>query len=291
MVRQDDDAKPTPGRARRACVAAACVASLLVAGACSGGGASTPDADASAQATGVATPDDSASTDASASPDSAAGPPGAADYLPVPDGVRLTPQGSLQALGTPATVAYRVGNKVAALRIRVDEIERTTFATSFDGWKLDARTRRSTPYFVRASVLNVGRTPLGGERVPLYLQDRSNTLVESSEFAGDFTPCPSEPLPRGFRNGARANVCLVFLAPPGGAVDGVTFRPTRRFDAIIWTDQTPLSGGQGGDRRTDRRTDRRENRGNDRRNHRGNDRGNGAATSGAQQGNGGGTRG
>ena len=53
------------------------------------------------------------------------------------------------------------------------------------------RRRRRNPYFVHATVENVGDTDLGGRAVPLYIVDGRNTLIEASTFASTFKPCPS----------------------------------------------------------------------------------------------------
>ena len=160
----------------------------------------------------------------------------AAPYLPVPDGVELTAQGSELAVGDHAVVAYRPRQEqVAALDIRVTSLERTTFKKSFQGWKLDDASKKANPYFVRAKLTNVGETDLGRRAVPLYIVDGNNTLVESSRFASTFKPCPSESLPKKFPTGAKARVCLVYLAPDRGDLTAVSFRPTQEFNPITWT--------------------------------------------------------
>jgi hypothetical protein len=157
-------------------------------------------------------------------------------YLPVPDGVDLTSQGSSLRVGDTAVVAYepRQGT-VGALEITVDRLEKTTFKKSFSGWQLSAAARATNPYFVRASVKNVGDTDLGGRPVPLYIVDGNNTLVEASTFSSSFKPCPSTPLPKKFSKGAKADVCLVYLSPGKGDLTAVSFRPTEAFDPITWT--------------------------------------------------------
>ena len=157
-------------------------------------------------------------------------------YLPVPDGVELTPPGSRLALGEPATVAYEPRqDQVGVLTITVTRLEKTTFKQSFAGWKLDAATRRTNPYFVRAKVENVGDTDLGGRNVPLYIVDGRNTLIEASSFASTFKPCPVGQFPKKFGHGDRANVCLVYLSPQHGDLTAASFRPTQEFSPITWT--------------------------------------------------------
>ncbi|MBC9735402.1 hypothetical protein [Nocardioides marmotae] len=181
---------------------------------------------------------DHPSAEGSGSPTSSAGTASASatPYLPVPEGVELTPQGSELEVGETATVAYEPRqDQVGVLSIRVDRIEKTSFKESFRGWQLDAATKKANPYFVRVTVANEGETNLGGRRVPLYIVDGRNTLVESSSFASRFDPCPSTPLPKKFGPGKKTKVCLVYLAPDKGELTAVSFRPTQEFAPITWT--------------------------------------------------------
>jgi hypothetical protein len=173
----------------------------------------------------------SAGSGSSASPSASAKP-----YLPVPDGVELTPPGSELELGEPATVAYepRQG-KVGVLTIKVTRLEKTSFKQSFAGWKLDDATRKTNPYFVRARVHNVGETDLGGRNVPLYIVDGRNTLIEASSFASTFKPCPVGEFPKKFTHGDQVDVCLVYLSPDHGRLTAASFRPTQEFSPITWT--------------------------------------------------------
>jgi len=207
-----------PARSTRAALAGLLAASLLLT-ACSDDSAE-PDADGGGSPTSSP-----GSASASATP-----------YLPVPEGVELTPQGTELRVGEEAVVAYepRQG-QVGVLGIEVDRLERTTFKESFSGWQLDAATRKSNPYFVRATVRNAGETDLGGRPVPLYIVDGRNTLIEPSSFASRFDPCPSAPLPKKFGPGKETDVCLVYLAPAKGDLTAVSFRPQQEFNPITWT--------------------------------------------------------
>lgn len=224
--------------------AALCAASVLLLSSCSGSDSepTDPPTDAAGSASASAAADKGGAAPSSS--------PSAEAYLPVPDGVSLSVPGSDLALGDTATVAYEPRqDTVGVLDLSVTALQETTFEESFQGWKLDAATKKSTPYFVRAKVENVGRSNLGGQRVPLYLLDDQQTLVEPSSFDGDFEPCPSTPLPKEFRAKDKATVCLVYLAAPGTTLEGVTFRPDQDFDAITWTGQVQRPGGQGSDQK------------------------------------------
>lgn len=229
-----------PGRTRLGVGLAAVVLGLT---ACSGGsekGGSEDEANAAAEA---------AQAGEAGEPTEATAIPTAEPYLPVPDGVELTPQGSLLEVGEEATVAYKPRQgQVGVLGLTVQRLRETTFEKSFEGWQLDARTRRSTPYFVDVKVTNEGRANLGGRAVPLYLLDDANTLIEASTFAGDFKPCASDPLPQQFRRGDTTRGCLVFLAPQGQELAGVSFRPNQDFEAITWAGEVERPGDKGAKR-------------------------------------------
>jgi hypothetical protein len=191
---------------------------------------------------------DDGSKDASASTSQTPSDSGSATtkpYLPVPDGVELTAQGSRLDLGKHAVVAYEPRQDVVgALDIRVTSLEKTTFRQSFRGWQLDAATRQTNPYFVHATVENVGRTDLGGRPVPLYIVDGRNTLIEYSTFKSTFKPCPSTPFPKKFGHGDRVKTCLVYLSPKHGDLTAVSFRPTQAFNPITWTGDLTTVGAE-----------------------------------------------
>ncbi len=157
-------------------------------------------------------------------------------YLEVPEGVELTEPGRSLFLGDSATVAWKPRqNLIGVLDIKVLGVERTTFKKSFKGWKLDEATKKTTPYFVRAKLSNVGDTKLGKQSIPLYIVDSSGTLVQPSRFSSRFDPCPGSPeFPPRFAPDAKTKTCLVYLAPDGTELSAVSFRPTQEFNPITW---------------------------------------------------------
>lgn len=175
-------------------------------------------------------------------------------YLPVPEGVELTEQGSTLAVGDTATVAYEPRQDlVGAMEIKVTSLEKATFDL-FVGWELTSKIRSTSPYFVRATVTNVGDTDLGGRPVPLYVVDGENRLIESSLFTGSFKPCEGASFPKKFKNGDTLKACMVYLAPGKGDLAAVSFRPTQEFNPIIWEGELePAEGtgnGKGGEKRS-----------------------------------------
>lgn len=175
-------------------------------------------------------------------------------YLPVPEGVELTEQGSVLSVGDTATVAYepRQG-KVGALEITVTSMEKASFDL-FVGWEITPQIKKTAPYFVRARVTNVGDTDLGSKKgvepVPLYAVDDQNRLIESSIFSGSFKPCQSGVFPEKFRNGDSVKACMVYLTPDKGDLNAVSFRPTQEFNPIIWEGKV-VPAGQDDEKKSD----------------------------------------
>jgi hypothetical protein len=198
----------------------ACLAAVVVAAALAGcSGDDDPEAE------GTTGP--SASETATGSPE---------PTLPVPAGVELSPQGSQLVVGDTATVAYEVKQGVVGvLDLKVTRLEKTTIKKSFVGWDLDQGQRKASPYFVRVTVTNRGETDLGGRRVPLYVVDDDNTLVEPTTFSSAFTACEPGSFPKKFPPGKKVKACLVYLVPRKGDLVAASFRPTQEFDPITWT--------------------------------------------------------
>lgn len=167
-------------------------------------------------------------------------------YLPVPQGVTLTEPGWALQVGERATVAWelpaargkaaksKAKPKIAVVQLTILAMEAATLK-EFTGWQLNKAARQSNPFFIRALVRNVGKTDLSGQRLPVYIVDGRNTLIQASTFEGDFKPCGSHPLPARFKPKAKAKLCTVYLAPDDGRLTAVSFRPTRKFVPITWT--------------------------------------------------------
>ncbi len=174
--------------------------------------------------------------DSSDASEKSSGSASASPYLPVPDGVELTPQGSELKVGEAGTVAFEPRqDEVGVLDLNVTKMEQTTVRQSLSAWQLTPAQKNSTPYFVHVSVKNVGETDLGGRRVPLYAVNQDDLLLESTPFASSFEACPSTALPEKFGPGAAADMCLVYLAPDRGTISAISFRPEETFDPITWT--------------------------------------------------------
>jgi len=215
-------------RAGSSCAAVVLLGCAGLLSGCSGGDKGADPGDSpSASVSGSGTGSANTSTGSTGS----AGP-----TLPVPAGVELSPQGSQLQVGETATVAWELRQGVVGvLDVKVTRLEKTSLKKSFVGWDLDQAQKDSNPYFVRVTVTNRGETDLGGKKVPLYIVDGTNTLVEANTFESAFPPCEPGTFPKTFKPGRTMKACLVFLSPKKGDLTAVSFRPTQDYDPITWT--------------------------------------------------------
>jgi hypothetical protein len=156
--------------------------------------------------------------------------------------VKLTAQGSQLKVGDTARVSWKPDqHTLGVVSVTVTRLQKMPIS-AFSDWRLDSATQKSTPYFVHATVRNLGRSNLSGKPVPLYLLDGRNTLLQQSTFQAEYPPCPSRPLPDEFKRGTKTSVCLVYFAPDHGKLVAISFRPTEDFQAITW--KGPLSSAK-----------------------------------------------
>ena len=177
----------TLGAGAVAALAAACVLAACTAGDGSSGSGS-PTGDAAQDGT-------SAASGGGATPGSKPSP-----YLPVPDGVVLTDPGSELGFGEQATVAWRPEQgQVGVLDVKVRKLVEADIK-ALQNWQLDAAGRGSSLYYVTMTVANVGDQDLSGRRIPLYVLDGADALVESSAFENEFEPVPQSGPARRLRH-------------------------------------------------------------------------------------------
>lgn len=161
--------------------------------------------------------------------------PSPSSTVAVPESVELTDVGADLDFGDTATVIHEPNQKRGSvLTLKVEKATRGS-TEDFAGFILDDKTRAATPYYVQVEVENVGEGDVGGGPVPVWGVDATNTLLPSATFTTTFRKCASEPLPAKFGPGDTFGTCLVFLAPDGGTLEAVSFRPNQEFDPIQWT--------------------------------------------------------
>lgn len=161
--------------------------------------------------------------------------PSPSSTVAVPESVELTEVGADLEFGDTATVIHEPSQKRGSvLSLTVKRATRGS-TEDFSGFILDDYTRAATPYYVLVEVENVGEGEVGGGPVPVWGVDATNTLLPPATFTTTFRKCASEPLPAKFGPGDTFGICLVFLAPDGGTLEAVSYRPNQEFDPIQWT--------------------------------------------------------
>ena len=193
-------------------------ASALALSGCSGGDDTGSDGSSSKS---------SASSTASPSPSTT---------VKVPEGTKLTDQGSKLSFGDPAQVVFEPSPKRGtALQLTVRSVQRGRLS-DFKGFILDdAYKKKASYYYAKVRVKNVGEGNVGGVPVPLWGVNDANTLLPAVTFTTSFKKCPSKPLPKAFGPGKTLSTCLVYLSPDKGKLDAVSYRPSQEFNPITWT--------------------------------------------------------
>lgn len=152
----------------------------------------------------------------------------------LPAGVTLTDGGTVLTKGKPATAIYQIADKTrSAVTVSVVSITKGNIG-DFRFFSLDAAAKASTPYYVVASMQNLGPAGLGGAPVPLYAHDSTNTIAPPNQLVGDFAPCPRGTLPKSFLPNATAKVCLVYLLPKGSSLVSIDLQTADLKDPITW---------------------------------------------------------
>lgn len=161
--------------------------------------------------------------------------PSPTSTVAVPEGASLTEVGADLSFGDTATVIHEPSKKTGTvLDLTVTKAVQGS-TKDFSGFILDDYAKAATPYYVDVTVTNSGEGDVGGSPVPLWGVDAANTLLPPATFTTTFGKCESAPLPKKFEPGDEMKTCLVFLAPDGGTMEAVSYRPNQEFDPITWT--------------------------------------------------------
>jgi hypothetical protein len=152
----------------------------------------------------------------------------------VPSGVTLTKPGTALKFGDTATVAYEQNSqRSSVLALTVASVQKGSIK-DLAAYQLDAAGKKSTPYYARVNVKNVGAGDLSHAIAPVYAVDSTNALVQAVSFNNSFAKCPSTTLPTGFTAGKSANLCLTYLVSPGRTVVEMSYRPLQQYEPITW---------------------------------------------------------
>ena len=148
-----------------------------------------------------------------------------------PDGARATKL----KVGDSAKVSWHPNQKTTGvLKVSVTKLQKEPI-TVFKDWQLDPATQKSTPYFVHATVRNLGKAPLSGCRCRSTCSTAATPCSRPRRSAPSSPPARARPCRRSSPAGKKTSVCLVYFAPDHGKLVAVSFRPTQDFDAITWT--------------------------------------------------------
>lgn len=161
----------------------------------------------------------------------AATPPG----FEVPAGVELTPDGTVLELGEPATTVLELADGAASVITTTATKITEGDVDDFEFFSLDAASRASTPYYVRATVTNDGPAGLGGLGAPFVAHDDSDMIVAPNVINGEFEPCEGGTLPEKFLAGETAELCMVFLVPEGRELVSIDVQSETPAMAVRWT--------------------------------------------------------
>lgn len=156
--------------------------------------------------------------------------------LQVPAGVDLTSSGSTLAVGDTASVIYAVDDQRRSVAsVTVDAIKQGSMKKDFADFSLTAKTRSSTPYYVRTTIENAGPGDLSKAAVPVFGYDTSDTYFPASDLVGRFAKCVGGPLPAKFKAGDTVTRCLVLLVPQGEDLQSVQLRTDDVNAPISWS--------------------------------------------------------
>jgi|GEM_PF-1600184 len=143
----------------------------------------------------------------------------------------LTLPGTHLAFGGAATVGWvppsqDTGNGAhqgLKLQVTVVSIQKGTMA-DFRNVQLNAKERKSTPYYVQLRVTALGSTPPPKDSDPAItftaIDDRGQEQ-QSVTFLGTFERCDDPFPPKQFVSGKTYQSCLTYLIPGGGSVQKV----------------------------------------------------------------------
>ena len=216
--------------AHRAGVSAVLVAALLASGlaACGGSGSSsTTNAAAVGTNASAARPATTTSAPATTSTPARDAPPGAA-----------------LVAGQPANVSFQTTTSSGAngpsykLQVTVESIKKGSLK-DFNGIRLNANEKASTPDYVKVRIANAGatsfKTSSNDPAVSVEGVDDTGNTNTSVTFFGTFPPCPDADTPNPLKAGQSFETCLTYLVP--GGITKVAYTGTDAYETspVTWT--------------------------------------------------------
>jgi len=149
-----------------------------------------------------------------------------------PDGTTLP--GTKLAVGEWALVRYEPNPKHRALLALTVTLVVRGKVGDLEQFNLDDETKRSSVYYTTLTVRKVGGGDVSGERVTLYGAVSKRLVVPPLTFGSTFQRCDYQPLPKRFRTDDKTTLCMVMLAPKGGKISEIQWRPAGGEEPISW---------------------------------------------------------
>ena len=199
----------------------------------------------------------SGGSNSGSAPSSAPAPAPARSSAPaVPTGAGgLTPPGTQLGFGQQATVGWippSISLKPGAhqalkFQVTVESIEKGTIA-DFKNVDLNAKQKKSTPYYVKVMVKALGKSAWKGTDDPAIsfraIDDRGQEQG-SLTFFGTFQRCDEVSAPKPFTSGKSYESCFAYLIPGGGSIQKVEWNdgPTPANGVSVYFDKPIVWAG------------------------------------------------
>jgi hypothetical protein len=155
----------------------------------------------------------------------------------------VTPPSASLSIGATATVPYApvgeegAGKPTFKLQYTVLSITKGSLS-DFNGIKLEAVQKASTPDYVKVKITNVGPGNADAKEVNPSIDingvDSTGETQQSVTFLGDFPKCEDKEAPKPFTTGKSYETCLTFLIP--GGISKAAYTGGEAYDTtpIIW---------------------------------------------------------
>jgi hypothetical protein len=137
-------------------------------------------------------------------------------------------------------------HKGLKLQVTVQSVQKGTLA-DFRNVNLDAKEKKSTPYYVQVRVTALTSTTVAADNDPFLtftaIDDRGQQQG-SITFLGTFQRCDDPTPPKSFVKGKSYQSCLAYLIPGGGSIQSVQWDsgPSAANDVTPYFDKPVVWG-------------------------------------------------
>jgi hypothetical protein len=147
-------------------------------------------------------------------------------------------------VGATATVPFATTLKSGKdgptykLKVDVESMDKGSLA-DFNGIKLDATEKASTPYYVKVKITSLGPGKIASTDNDPAIQvegvDKTGQTQQSVTFFGDFPKCDDKVAPTTMGAGSSFDTCLTFLVP--GGISKVAYTGTESYvtKPVTWS--------------------------------------------------------